>query len=55
MGEGQGILKKVFNRHHGDVTEARRVGRVGRRRPGGEDYTQYLQPVGQSVGGGSGF
>lgn len=55
MGGGQGILKKVFDRHHGDVTEAWRVGRVSWRRPGGEDYTQYLQPVGRSVGGGSGF
>lgn len=36
-------IKKVFDRHHGDNTEAQRGGRVGRRRPSGEDYTQYLQ------------
>lgn len=46
-GWGTGVLQKVFDRHHGDVTEAQRGGRVGQRCPSGEDYTQYLQLVDQ--------
>lgn len=42
-GSGTVGLKKVFDRHHGDDTEAQRGGRVGQWRPSGEDYTQYLQ------------